>query len=348
MKRIFPINILVNGPTWRNYSNYLTWINTQIISLKDYLEYFQRSFRILNQDISNSQTVIKGSSSNINLWQRTTDELFESVIIYDKDTSKVLAKRYLIQPQFLKWKEGIYNPFYETLVVYNMSQSALTTNKQAWMSEDLSAAYYIEKGDLNNNISDGYIGYLPSSFTIFARKWSHTKTHAYDTNEPLAPSHYMQVSQSFASLYQLKGDKGSIAGQYLKEGPGETGTEIPFSFELSPSRYFISVEGQDNWNVGGTQWHLANMTFSGGPEATIQIKSSKNTVWINSYPIIPETHFRTGSDGEYKYERFVFDRSWETSEQNIENQRIINYIINSNIEDGAETKNWNNVSIVLV
>ena len=51
MKTIYPFSPY-KAPTWRNWSNYLFWLDNSINSLEDYLNYFNPNFFILNETMS--------------------------------------------------------------------------------------------------------------------------------------------------------------------------------------------------------------------------------------------------------------------------------------------------------
>lgn len=448
MKRIFPINVLEPSTKWRGYSNYLTWLKNDTTSIQDYLDYYQRTFSIINQDsitrhpiLKNSQKirafvqssylfhdliiyegwpkptklwtksvvddnrfvnsqnlswepmnlprgireyyeVLPGQTISVTWWANSglqhvapwsfldenenilTTSSFNSTGENEKitapamakylvlqildsgngvsisntlDSTKVLRNRKIIFPFFLKWKEGVYNPYYETYISFQN----LDENWDASANEN-KGAYMISEGEIQHLLHKEKLEILQSSFILFAKKWTHNGTFSPPwPAEVKTPTHYISIAQSFSSLYEITGGENKLIARYLSDGPGVTGTKLTLSFELSPSRYFIVYENQKKWDLGGVDWVLYNYDISTLTKP--QIVSSKKTTWINAFPILSELYFKTTSQ-----ERFICDRSWGTEETNIENKRIVAYTINSNVTDGSLTEGWSNIHINLI
>ena len=86
--RIFPFNI--KSKTWHNYSNYLNWLSLDILSIQDYLSYFNPDFRIINEDLY-------GVSSRD----------WKSTIIRHPSTSNIIGNDLKISVENLLYRQGV-------------------------------------------------------------------------------------------------------------------------------------------------------------------------------------------------------------------------------------------------
>ena len=256
------------------------------------------------------------------------------------DTTSILKKRKILFPFFLKWKEGVYNPYYETYVSFEN----LDSYWDASANED-KGAYKMSEGQIKYLLDEEKLQILPSSFILFATKWPQKGTFLPPWPEDRRNGdNYISLAQNFMSLYEITGASGKIKASYLTQGPGTTGSELTINLEFSPSRYFITKSEQKKWDVGGIVWSLYNYDVSSLTE--VQISSSKGFVWNDNFPILSELYFKENTT--HQQERFICDRNWKTDLTNIENKNVVVYTINSNVKDGSLTKKWDNVYVNLI
>ena len=155
------------------------------------------------------------------------------------------------------------------------------------------------------------------------------------------------IAQSFASLYRIYPLKNNLSFVSNRTS-SMIATSFNFSWELSPSRYFITKEEDAKWESGATLWQLYNYDFNpgGGP----LINSSKGTSWNNNYPLMVFPVSKTAlKAGGYEFENFIFDYSTTTTESNVDNQTVVVYNIDMNNGNGSNTLGWSDfVKIDLV
>lgn len=291
-----------------------------------------------------TETIVAPAGAKFLLLQKLPDG--ENSIEHSNtyNTNNILKNRKILFPFFLKWKEGVYNPYYETYVSFENLDEYWDEYWDASANEN-KGAYKISEGDIKYLLDQEKLQILPSSFILFATKWPQKGTFLPPWPEDRRNSNsYISLAQNFMSLYEITGAAGKIIASYLTQGPGTTGTELTINLEFSPSRYFITNSEQKKWDVGGIVWSLYNYDVSSLTE--VQISSSKGIVWNDNFPILSELYFK--ENVTHQQERFICDRNWKTDLTNIENKNVVVYTINSNVKDGSLTKKWDNVYVNLI
>ena len=200
--KIFPINL--KKKTWKNYSNYLYWLDNDIQSIKDYLQVFNPDFFIINESLNTIQS--KNWSDN----KTTPFDDDEINNYYDK--GEFLANK-------LKFREGYYADSLKTVLLPDDTKVLLQ----------------------------------PSQIIFSLRK------------NPTDLSSYLIMSQPFAAVYLPQNIENGLKYTFVENGQTAVGTNILFSLEFFPTRYFLTdlkdtKWGQNNigWNAQGAYWSNIN------------------------------------------------------------------------------------------
>lgn len=243
-------------------------------------------------------------------------------------------------PNFLKYKQGVYNPYHNLYLCYDESYTFDSLGIVFDLNQKCYKMSYIL---FNEMLSINKLQLCPSSFVFFARKWIHKGTHMPPwSSESKDASHYFLMAQSFAPMFNISSQPQKLHFKCFSEGPGVLGSTIKFCIERTPSRYFINIDQQQWWDKGAKTWSLYNIDWSN--EEKVLIASSKGLLWTNSYPIMP-TIQAIDSD---TVEDFIVDYKTTVSSHNIENHYTLAYNIITN-EDGNYTKEWHNfISVLLI
>ena len=326
MTRIFPIDLKAEDITYFNYSNYLNWIDRDIYSLQDYLTYFNPDFHILNENLlavqSNDWTKSEIKSDDI--------EVFKTITI-DNENTENKKDIYVCFPADLDYKEGIYNPNIDSYIC--LDKSKFTTPSTS--------------NELNILINDKILIPFAVSQIIFAKKWTHKGIQS-DTNDIVKSlNHYLIMAQPKAALYLPQNISNGLEFIYVENGQSTLGTNLFFTIELAPTRYFTTDLEDNKWIQGGIQWSLQNAYWaSTTANPILQIQNAAGQVWTNSYPLMHDIYLVQDNI----YEDFIFDNDFETNEINIANHSAVLYNINTKNITSQETNTdlWKQIEVLII
>ena len=352
MKTIYPFSPY-KAPTWRNWSNYLFWLDNSINSLEDYLNYFNPNFFILNEAVSYNPS---------NTWKEETYNI--------ADTSKCWylfgttnKPMYFCLPGNLKWRQGIVNPNVKAYACLDTScfTETPTQNNAVTLEEPTEEKHFYTlknvifaenatleemnktiNEEINKLISAGKLYEIPQSTVMFAKKWVHQGLLQVNNEETKNINHYQFMALPIAALYLPNSIANGLRFQYIKNGQSVLGENIGFTLEFAPGRYFhTNVENSSKWSNGtlyttqGANWKNSSATMSK------IIENCDGQVWTNSYPLMHECLIYDTSYSDYPTEEFIFDQEFSTENVNIANHATVLYNINAKNINSNETANWN-------
>lgn len=337
-RRIFPF-LNKTGATWRNYSNYLNWINTSINSLKDYLHYFNPNFTLVNASIYAIESNTKK--------QYTIKEL-QSEALYELETK--LKKQVKLSddttitlyfPQILLNRQGYINLDYNAYVCYDYGL----------LEEFDNTENYDERKEIfDDAISNQTLFLIPPSTAIFSKKWTHKGSQSEYNMELHSQSAFTLLSQAAASLYLPTSTKDKLIFSVVENGQRVLGTNLLFSLELFPTRYYLTKESNLKWHSNATSWNEEGAYWSslnGDIQKHIQNKGGQ--VWNNSYPLMHELVCTSKDSHEQLWqEEFICDNEFNIEQVNIANHATMLYNINTTNIDAKETTYWNEFVSVMI
>ena len=336
MKTIYPFSPYKTF-TWRNWSNYLFWLDNSINSLQDYLDYFNSNFFILNETVSYNPS---------NTWKEETYKI--------EDTSKCWylfgttnEPMYFCLPGNLKWRQGIVNPNVKAYACLNTSCFTETPIKDNAVTLEESAEgkhfYTFNNTTLDDAIAAGKLYEIPRSTVMFAKKWVHQGLLQPNNIETKNINHYQFMALPIAALYLPNSIANGLRFQYIKNGQSVLGENITFTLEFAPGRYFhTNVENSNKWLSNATSYTTqgANWENSSAVMSKI-IENFDGQIWTNSYPLMHECLIYDTSYSDYPTEEFIFDQEFSTENINIANHATVLYNINAKNISSSETANWN-------
>ena len=336
MKTIYPFSPY-KTPTWRNWSNYLFWLDNSINSLEDYLNYFNPNFFILNEAVSYNPS---------NTWKEETYNI--------GDTSKCWylfgttnKPMYFCLPGNLKWRQGIVNPNVKAYACLDTScfTETPTKNYAVTLEEPTeSKHFYTFNGTtLENAIATGKLYEIPQSTVMFAKKWVHQGLSQVNNEETKNINHYQFMALPIAALYLPNSIANGLRFQYIKNGQSVLGENIGFTLEFAPGRYFhTNVENSSKWLNNATLYTTQGANWSNSSASMSKIiENCDGQVWTNSYPLMHECLIYDTSYSDYPTEEFIFDQEFSTENVNIANHATVLYNINAKNINSNETANWN-------
>ena len=336
MKTIYPFSPY-KTPTWRNWSNYLFWLDNSINSLEDYLNYFNPNFFILNEAVSYNPS---------NTWKEETYQI--------GDTSKCWylfgttnKPMYFCLPGNLKWRQGIVNPNVKAYACLDTSCFTETPiKKYAVTLEEPTEGkhfYTLNGTTLENAIATGKLYEIPQSTVMFAKKWVHQGLLQTNNEETKNINHYQFMALPIAALYLPNSIANGLRFQYIKNGQSVLGENIGFTLEFAPGRYFhTNVENSSMWLNKATLYTTQGANWSNSSAAMSKIiENCDGQVWTNSYPLMHECLIYDTSYSDYPTEEFIFDQEFSTENVNIANHATVLYNINAKNINSNETANWN-------
>lgn len=314
-KRIFP----VKGNTWRNFSNYLNWVSSDIDSVQNYIDYWSPSYSILNQPVL--------ATSVPSLQDVMPDAVpITTHTAYIGEPSSFIEIT-LIQPLHLQYREGIYCEKDHTYLWFNPELPKTSPDGKI----------YITETDWSEYISNKTAVFFPMSYVAFASKWTHTGTQS-NSIELTDSKHYFLLAQSFTPIYASTTSLGTLSFECFKDGPGVTGSILTFSLEFTPSRYYLYNPEHMKW-TGGQSWSINNINNLG---ETV-VASSKNTTWLNSYPLMSSIQLFDSAINSC--EEFIVDNIQSTATVKIGSRSGLEYSINTEYNND----NWTDfVRIILI
>ena len=334
MKTIYPFSPY-KTTTWRNWSNYLFWLDNSINSLEDYLNYFNPNFFILNETISYNPS---------NTWKEKTYKIGK--------TSKCWylfgptnEPMYFCLPGNLKWRQGIVNPNVKAYACLDTSCfiEIPTQNNAVTLEESTKEKhFYTLNTTLEEAIAAGKLYEIPQSTIMFAKKWVHQGLSQVNNEETKNINHYQFMALPIAALYLPNSIANGLRFQYIKNGQSVLGENIAFTLEFAPGRYFhTDAKNSSKWSNGtlyttqGANWENSSASMSK------IIENYDGQVWTNSYPLMHECLIYDTSYSDYPTEEFIFDQEFSTENANIANHATVLYNINAKNINSNETANWN-------
>ena len=334
MKTIYPFSPYKTS-TWRNWSNYLFWLDNSINSLEDYLNYFNPNFFILNETVSYNPS---------NTWKEETYDIGNtSKCWYLFGTTN--EPMYFCLPGNLKWRQGIVNPNVKAYACLDTNCFAETPTKNNAVTLEESTegkVIYELNTTLEEAIAAGKLYEIPQSTIMFAKKWVHQGLLQTNNEETKDINHYQFMALPIAALYLPNSITNGLRFQYIKNGQSVLGENITFTLEFAPGRYFYTnVENSSKW-LNGTLYTTqgANWENSSASMSKI-IENFDGQVWTNSYPLMHECLIYNTNYSEYPTEEFIFDQEFSTENINIANHATVLYNINAKNINPNETTNWN-------
>ena len=334
MKTIYPFSPYKTS-TWRNWSNYLFWLDNSINSLEDYLNYFNPNFFILNEAVSYNPS---------NTWKEERYEI--------GDTSKCWylfgttnKPMYFCLPGNLKWRQGIVNPNMKAYACLDTSCFTETPIKNYAVTLEESTEgkhfYTFSNTTLEEAIAAGKLYEIPQSTVMFAKKWVHQGLSQVNNEETKDINHYQFMALPIAALYLPNSIANGLRFQYIKNGQSVLGENIGFTLEFAPGRYFhTNVANSSKWS-NGTLYTTQGANWENSSAAMSKIIENFNgQVWTNSYPLMHECLIHE-TDNSYPTEEFIFDQEFSTENINIANHATVLYNINAKNINSNETANWN-------
>ena len=336
MKTIYPFSPYKTS-TWRNWSNYLFWLDNSINSLEDYLNYFNPNFFILNETVSYNPS---------NTWEEETYDIGNtSKCWYLFGTTN--EPMYFCLPGNLKWRQGIVNPNVKAYACLDTScfTETPTQNNAVTLEEPIDGKYFYTFNDtttLEEAIAAGKLYEIPQSTVMFAKKWVHQGLLQVNNEETKDINHYQFMALPIAALYLPNSIANGLRFQYIKNGQSVLGENIGFTLEFAPGRYFhTDVENSSKWSNGtlyttqGANWENSSASMSK------IIENYDGQVWTNSYPLMHECLIYDTKYSDYPTEEFIFDQEFSTENINIANHATVLYNINAKNINSNETANWN-------
>lgn len=336
MKTIYPFSPYKIS-TWRNWSNYLFWLDNSINSLEDYLNYFNPNFFILNETVSYNPS---------NTWK---EEMYNI-----RDTSKcwyLFGKTnepmYFCLPGNLKWRQGIVNPNVKAYACLDTSCFTETPIKDYTVTLEEPTKdkhfYTFNNTTLDAAIAAGKLYEIPQSTVMFAKKWIHQGLFQVNNEETKDINHYQFMALPIAALYLPNSIANGLRFQYIKNGQSVLGENIGFTLEFAPGRYFhTNVENSSKWLSNATLYTTQGANWSNSSAAMSKIiENFDGQVWTNSYPLMHECLIYDKKYSEYPTEEFIFDQEFSTENVNIANHATVLYNINAKNINSNETANWN-------
>lgn len=330
--------------TWRNWSNYLVWINNSINSLQDYLDYFNPNFYILNETLqykssNNWKTINSDIVSTKKCWYP-----FRWIKKIGSHGIKKSDIMYFCLPGKLRWREGILNPNIVAYACFDISYFPdfdETTAIDIDASEEATKIYQLNYEDWKAALNKQHFYEIPQSTVIFSKKWTHSGLFTYNNSQTQDINNYQFISLPIAALYIVNSIENGLRLRYFKNGQRALGENLSFTLELSPGRYFHTKNGDNKWISKGVSYTTQGAYWSKN-DAPMQsiITNQNNQVWTNSYPLMHECRIANNTE-LYPTEEFIFDQSFDASEINIANHSTVLYTINANNITEKETESWN-------
>ena len=350
MKTIYPFSPYKTS-TWRNWSNYLFWLDNSINSLEDYLNYFNPNFFILNEALSYNQS---------NTWQENAYDIGNTSkcwYLFKEKQEKVEGEEekpaeimYFCLPGKLKWRQGIVNPNVKAYACLDIScfipnlDSEVKIENPITLEESTEGKVVYELNTtLEEAIAAGKLYEIPQSTVMFAKKWVHQGLLQVNNEETKNINHYQFMALPIAALYLPNSIANGLRFQYIKNGQSVLGENIGFTLEFAPGRYFhTNVENSSKWLNNATLYTTQGANWENSSAAMSKIiENCDGQVWTNSYPLMHECLIYDTSYSDYPTEEFIFDQEFSTENVNIANHATVLYNINAKNINSNETANWN-------
>lgn len=331
--RIIPFNI--KNKAWHNYSNYLSWADSEISSLEGYLHYFNPNYVVLNKDLVriDSATWERLTKSNLEKYLQLLELCYPQ-----SDSAAIKVKKgettehyYICYPNYLHFRQGIY-----------------ITKPNTYMSfEALSKTEYDDL-EWNDLIENKKIIHVPEGQILWSKRYAHGLQN-WQNEQLKQKSAYLCISQPYAALYQINSISNGMEFLYIQSGQKVLGTNLTFTFELAPTRYFITKENLKHWT--GSSWSVIAANWSSTTsDMDMLVQNKNNNVWTNSYPLMHNLYFiQDKTDGSCICEDFIMDEETKVENVNIANHATVMYTIKGNIqEEDFDNSIWEQVNVSII
>lgn len=313
MKRIFPFipTPTCKGQTWINYSQYLFWLGNDIESIQYYINYFQPSYKLVNNSletyniISHKSYTLEASSSN-----------FYTYEIQEEGASTETVHCYF--PSQLLFKQGFHNTTPNSYLCYFSPPQS--TDK-----------VIISRSHWNKLKNEGKIHTFPDGFMLFASAWSTKDVQDFFNSSLWNPNMYKLIPSSRSSLYGIEGFPGGLAFKYIDGGTSK-GLKQIFYLDTKPSRYYFNTPDLEKWGADVKNKIIRAATYSNinqtEPDST-NIINKNNRVWTGAYPLAHRLELHHGVSREL----FIMDERFSTEIVNVVNHQVAQYTINTDLEN---------------
>ena len=161
----------------------------------------------------------------------------------------------------------------------------------------------------------------------------------FATRKNWTDSSYIVMSQPLAALYLPQNIENGLKYTIIPNGQSVVGTNIIFSLEFFPCRYFLKDQGDqtwgpiEDWNATGAYWSTQD-----DQNPRFHILSTNKNVWNDSFPLMHKTYLKTGNKTFARMEEFIFDQSFNSEKINIANHFTAGYNINTDLNMGENGK----------
>lgn len=325
--KIIPFNI--NKPAWHNYNNYLKIADCNINSLIDYLEYFNPTYVILNETLNvvNSSTWSKPDQENIVDYSALLGVVYPETSIRVYKSNGSIIECFLCYPGYLKFRQGVY---------INKANTFITTSNQSFALEYTEEEWH--QLILDNMIVPAVEGQVVWSIrnAYGLQNWQHPDLTNYNA--------FLTIAQPYAALYQVTGAPDGLEFFYIQNGQKVLGTNLIFTIELTPTRYFSLNQDAMYWS--GTSWSIQGANWESTTSEPIKIiQNYTGNIWTNSYPLMHNSYIIQNNI----YEDFIMDEECEVQNINVASHSTVMYNIKGDIlKDNFNSGLWPHVYISII
>lgn len=199
-KRIFPFEQKDNQ--WINRSEYLLWLNNNITSLQDYLNYFNPNYKLYN----NSMNIINSKD-----WTEKN--------ILPIDNNNINGQ--FISLHNLNWREGYYNDKEDVYLIINKDEYEKKQNNE-----------------INSLIQQGIIKPFAPQSSVFVSRWRHDVNDKLNTPDSFiqiaqpSAAFYMPFANNGGIAFTLLPNAQRTAGTNFIFGF----TSSPIRYILNPKK----------------------------------------------------------------------------------------------------------------
>lgn len=321
MKKIYPLG--VSPSAWLNFSNHLNILYNKIQSYMDYLNYFQPTYRILNESmkVCNANTL---EEEYLDVFIEKPE--WEYSIIDNKNV--VVKTVYCYFPSELNANEGYLNTHYESYLIYDAPpdaymEPASKENRKQTISEKV----------WNEGIASGKIQYFPISRVIMAKEWHGRGVQSNKNPAGFVKENYLIISKPSACWYVPSPSENGIAFDFVDHAMETAGSLVPLQFLFSPSRYSFFDSGNGDtwecWTRGSSEIGYLAVSWNSATEVTpsrINIANSDMQFWTETYPLMHRLEFWDKNDNNL-IEEFIADDIFQNQKTNLLNHITAKYQI---------------------
>lgn len=203
MKKII-LPLATNATTWKNYSQYLNWIDMDISSLEDYLLYFNPGFEIQNTTI---YAVKSNTTDEIKIAPKT-NVIIKSVVEDDTKT--------IIFPHNLSFRGGYFNGRTDVKICFDENLIPPSDD------DNVSLSLWDSSKD------------FPANFSVIRIK---RQSEDKDGEE-----NFQIIANPTAGLFIPQMSSNKFIMKYVDDGQRTLGSSLFFALEVGPSRYYIKEQ----------------------------------------------------------------------------------------------------------